>query len=486
MIKPNGTVLILSRATAEWRAGTTVLRDERGCRVIHVKGRSEADGVLADVHVDIAIAEDGDDDGIGFLSGLRASSPEIIRVLAVGAKPTKSRNGAHDAGLYQVLRKPIDPQQLALVVHSGLELRELQRRQKLLARDLDRPGDCLEFQAGAERPLLAGNSRNFDRLVYVSEKMGALCEVAHEAALSDLPILIQGEAGSGKKLMARALHYHSARREGPFIMQNCSALTEADLQAELFGTGKSALVETAEAGALFSAANGGTLFLDDVSDISKAVQMALLGFLQKTDANMSGSGRAHGCDVRLLVASNRPLKALVASGKFRQELYFRLRGVELELPPLRERPDDIPVLAQYFAAWHSANLGRRILGISASALEKLACYDFPGNVRELESEIRRMTALARDGTYLTTAMMSPALLAAAASRSSAAAAGFTPQGQTLKEKIESLEKHLVRDALARHKWNRSRVAEELGLSRVGLANKIRRYGLNGPSDNNNS
>jgi two-component system response regulator HupR/HoxA len=269
-------------------------------------------------------------------------------------------------------------------------------------------------------------------------------------------------------------------------MQNCSALTEADLQAELFGTGKSALAETAEAGALFSAANGGTLFLDDVSDISKAVQMALLGFLQKTDANMSGSGRAHGCDVRLLVASNRPLKALVASGKFRQELYFRLRGVELELPPLRERPDDIPVLAQYFAAWHSANLGRRILGISASALEKLACYDFPGNVRELESEIRRMTALARDGTYLTTAMMSPALLAAAASRSSAAAAGFTPQGQTLKEKIESLEKHLVRDALARHKWNRSRVAEELGLSRVGLANKIRRYGLNGPSDNNNS
>jgi two-component system, NtrC family, response regulator HupR/HoxA len=155
----------------------------------------------------------------------------------------------------------------------------------------------------------------------------------------------------------------------------------------------------------------------------------------------------------------------------------------LELPPLRERREDIPVLAAFFAAKHGAALGRRILGISANALEKLGAYDFPGNVRELENEIRRMVALAKDDTYLTSRMMSPAILAAAGRKSFSAEAGIVPEGRTLKEKIESLEKQVVREALARHKWNRSRVAEELGLSRVGLANKIRRYGLDEHSSN---
>jgi two-component system, NtrC family, response regulator HupR/HoxA len=203
-----------------------------------------------------------------------------------------------------------------------------------------------------------------------------------------------------------------------------------------------------------------------------------LHLVQVGEITPIGSDRAQSCNVRLLTASSRPLAALVEAGQFRQDLYFRLRGFALHLPPLRERPEDIPALAEFFTAKHSAAMGRKILGISAAALQKLAAYDFPGNVRELENEIRRMVALAKDGAYLTTSMMSPPLLAAAGRKSFRIEAGFAPEGDTLKAKIESLEKHLVREALARHKWNRSRVAEELGLSRVGLANKIKRYGLN--------
>ena len=147
------------------------------------------------------------------------------------------------------------------------------------------------------------------------------------------------------------------------------------------------------------------------------------------------------------------------------------------MPPLRERPDDIPALAEFFTAKHASSIGRKILGISAKVLEKLGHYEFPGNIRELENEIRRMLALSRDGEYLTTQHMSPAILEATVRQPAAASPQFLPEGETLKDRVESLERHIVREALSRFRWNQSRVAEELGLSRVGLANKIKRYGL---------
>ncbi len=183
------------------------------------------------------------------------------------------------------------------------------------------------------------------------------------------------------------------------------------------------------------------------------------------------------CDVRIIAASIHPLKQRVAEGKFRQDLYFRLKGFEFDVPPIRERPDDIPVLAEFLAAKHANAIGRKILGVSASALEKLSAFDFPGNVRELEHEIQRLVSLAKDGEYLTTQHMSPAILAAPPRRVVRQGREVTIQGDTLKDKVEHLEKHFVLDALVRHRWNQSRAADELGLSRVGLANKIKRYGL---------
>ncbi len=470
-----GTVLILSRTGPDWRAGAAALCEELGCRVLQAGSETEAKALLAEAHVDIVIADEGaaEDEGMPFLSRLQESSPDILRVLAIGAKSGLSLGAVDEAGLYQLLRKPVDARQLALMVRSGMAFQQLTRRQRLLASEPVR--GC--HGQGSPHP---GESRHFDGLVYVGEAMEKLCALARQAAQTDLPILIQGEPGTGKELMARALHYHSSQRDGPFIRKGCGAVTDAVLHADLFGSERKGAGESGTGEGLLRAASGGTLFLEDISDISRPLQIALLGWLQARESKPAADGDEHSgsAESRLIVSSTQPLKAAVAGGKFRQDLYFHLRGVELEMPPLRERRDDIPALACHFAARHSAALGRKILGVSAAALEKLSAYDFPGNVRELENEIRRMTALAKDGTYLTTAIMSPALLAAAARRGVVAGGSFAPRGQTLKEKIESLEKHLVREALARHKWNRSRVAEELGLSRVGLANKIRRYGLN--------
>jgi two-component system response regulator HupR/HoxA len=249
------------------------------------------------------------------------------------------------------------------------------------------------------------------------------------------------------------------------------------LHSELFGHQRGAFTGAiSDRLGLFRAADGGTVFLDEISEVSPAFQVSLLRFLQEGEVKPLGSDKTTTCNVRIIAASNRSLKDLVAAGAFRQDLYFRLRGFEFEVPPLRDRPDDIPALAEFFAAKHSAGLGRKILGISASALEKLSAFDFPGNIRELENEIHRMVALAKDGEYLTTQNMSPALVAAPP-RKPAPHRGSLGSGATLKDQVEDLEKRLVSDMLSRHRWNQSRVAEELGLSRVGLANKIRRYGL---------
>jgi two-component system response regulator HupR/HoxA len=260
------------------------------------------------------------------------------------------------------------------------------------------------------------------------------------------------------------------------MVQNCGGMPDELLQSELFGHKRGAYTGAiSDRLGLFRAADGGTVFLDEISEVSPSFQVSLLRFLQEGEVKPLGSDKTETANVRIIAASNRPLKALAAAGKFRHDLYFRLRGFELEVPPLRERPNDIPALAEFFAAKHSDAIGRKVLGISAGALEKLLVYSFPGNVRELENEIRRMVALSKDGEYLTTDIMSPGILAATPHRPRSN--GFTPEGATLKEKVESLEKKLVGEVLSRHRWNQSRAANELGLSRVGLANKIKRYGL---------
>jgi two-component system, NtrC family, response regulator HupR/HoxA len=470
-----GTVLAVTSNVGAWSAPLSVLSDQHDYRVLLARSSVEAVEALSNAHVDLIIAEDGRE-GVNFLSGLRISHPDIIRVLVVDANSQLSRQAVSPAAIYQFVREPLDAEQIGLLVKRALETRELARRHRLLSREFKFSGESI-LSNGRDAIALRAESHRFEKLVYVSEKMSELCELARKAAKTELPILIQGETGTGKELLARAIHYNSARRSSPLMVQNCGGVPDELLQSEMFGHKRGAFTGAiSDRLGLFRAADGGTVFLDEISEVSPSFQVSLLRFLQEGEVKPLGSDRTETCNVRIIAASNKPLSALVAAGKFRQDLYFRLRGFEFEVPPLRDRPDDIPALAEFLAAKHSDAIGRKTLGISASALEKLVAFEFPGNVRELENEIRRMVALTKDGEYLTTQTMSPTLLAAAP-RKLANNNRFAPEGATLKDQVESLEKHIVAEALARHRWNQSRAADELGLSRVGLANKIRRYGL---------
>jgi two-component system, NtrC family, response regulator HupR/HoxA len=475
---PLGTVLIVSRRGADWCATREILVDEYGYRVLAATSGVEAVAVLSEVHVDLVIAENGnDDDGLAFITDLRVSHPDVIRVLALDSVAEVARKAMFPAAIYQLVRKPLDPVQIGLVVKRGLETRELARRHRLLSREFKFSGDSPLFNDRHDFPRRV-ESQRFEKLVYVSEKMAELCHLARKAAKTELPILIQGETGTGKELLARAIHYNSSRSTSPLMVQNCGGMADELLQSELFGHKRGAYTGAiSDRLGLFRAADGGTVFLDEITEVSPSFQVSLLRFLQEGEVKPLGSDKTESCNVRIIAASNRSMKQLVAGGKFRQDLYFRIRGFEFEVPPLRDRPVDIPALAEFFAAKHADAIGRKILGISAGVLEKLSAFDFPGNIRELENEIRRMVALAADGEYLTTQNMSPALVALAPRGVPPAWSGFAPNGTTLKDKVEDLEKHVLGEALTRHRWNQSRAAVELGLSRVGLANKIKRYGL---------
>ena len=472
-----GTILIVSAHGGEWSAIDTMLTDDYGYRVLAARSHRDANVALADAHVDLVIADDdGDGAGFNFLAGLRTSHPDVIRILALACDATVSASPIMSAAIYQIIRKPLDSEQIGLLVKRGLEARELARRHRLLSREFKVPGDAMLLKDHHGLGLRA-ESQRFEKLVFVSEKMAELCDLARKAARTELPILIQGETGTGKELMARAIHYNSSRRASPLMVQNCGGVPDDLLQSELFGHKRGAFTGAiSDRLGLFRAADGGTVFLDEISEVSPSFQVSLLRFLQDGEVKPLGSDKTQIANVRIIAAANRSMRALVAAGKYRQDLYFRLRGFELEIPPLRDRPDDIAALAEFFAAKHTDAIGRKILGISAGVIDKLVAFDFPGNIRELETEVRRMVALAKDGEYLTTQNLSPSLLAVAP-RNRTKRDGFVPEGATLKDKVESLEKHLVGEVLARHRWNQSRAADELGLSRVGLANKIKRYGL---------
>jgi two-component system response regulator HupR/HoxA len=319
------------------------------------------------------------------------------------------------------------------------------------------------------------NEMHFEKLVYASAKMAALCELARVAARSNLPVLIHGETGTGKELLARGVHRHSSRNGSPLLVQNCGGMPDDLLQSELFGHKRGAFTGAiSDRLGLFRAADGGTVFLDEISEVSPSFQVSLLRVLQEGEVKPLGSDKISHCDVRIIAASNKPLKPLVAKGAFRQDLYFRLKGFELDVPPLRERRDDIAALAAFFIEKYGQGVGRKPPRLSPGVLEFLRHYDFPGNVRELESEIRHMVALAGDGATLSLNHLSPNLRAR-----DGEAGGVREAAGTLKSKVERLERELVRDTLIRCHWNQSRASDQLGLSRVGLANKIKRYGLDG-------
>jgi len=317
---------------------------------------------------------------------------------------------------------------------------------------------------------------HFDRIIHAENSpLVEIIDLARRAAAFDISVMVTGESGSGKELLARAIHFDSPRGGKPFVVENCGALPDQLLESELFGCKKGAFTGAYEDRiGLFEQADGGTVFLDEIGETSPAFQVKLLRVLQEGEIRPLGGRITRKVDVRVISATNRNLEEEVRERRFRRDLYYRLAAFPLHLPPLRERPMDIPVLAARLLAEIRSGFGKPGLGFTDEAMALLRSYDWPGNVRELQNEIQRMVALA-DSDGLGAELISSRLRDRACPGGRTLADG--ERHPTLKDHVEALEAKLLAETLARHRWNISRAAGELGLSRVGLRSKMRRHGI---------
>ncbi len=311
-------------------------------------------------------------------------------------------------------------------------------------------------------------------LIGHSAAMTAVIAAATRVAASTAAVLIEGETGTGKELVARLIHARSRRSRSPFVSHNAGATPDTLIESELFGHARGSFTGAVrDHRGLFAAADGGTLFLDEIADVSPLMQAKLLRVLQEGEFRRVGETHSRHLDARLIAATNRPLEGEVSAGRFRVDLFYRLHVVKITLPPLRERSADIPALAAHFAARFALSEGSPPITLTPPASFALRRYGWPGNVRELENEIRRLTAL-HAGEEVTVRKLSDRVRSALVSGGSIAE---SPRGRSLASRVEALERRLIAEGLVRFAGNKTRVARDLGLSRQGLAKKMRRYGL---------
>ncbi len=318
-----------------------------------------------------------------------------------------------------------------------------------------------------------GSRYKYDNMIGKSKPMQSLYALLDKIKGADSTVLVQGENGTGKELIAKAIHYNSVRKDKPFVIQNCSAFNDNLLESELFGHMKGSFTgANRDKKGLFEIADKGTFFLDEIGDTSPQMQVKLLRVLQEGTFMPVGGIETRKIDVRIIAATNRHLKEMVEQGTFREDLYYRLNVINIRVPPLRERKEDIPLLAEFFLN-KAAEKGAPKKILTKRALEKLYDYPFPGNVRELQNEMERLVVLSGVETKLTADMLSPKILEAS---EKGKVQGARVHGK-LKDALEDLERELIKEGLRRTGWNKSKLAKELGISRAGLIMKVEKYGL---------
>jgi Nif-specific regulatory protein len=314
-------------------------------------------------------------------------------------------------------------------------------------------------------------------LVIVGESEATRRLLAHldKVVNTNVTVLIEGETGTGKELVAAALHYRSRRQGKLFVAQNCAALAESLLESELFGHRRGAFTgATEDKKGLFELADGGTLFLDEVTEAPASIQSKLLRALQEGEIRPVGAGESKLVDVRVVAATNRDLEAEVAAGRFRQDLYYRLKVFPLRVPPLRARRGDIPLLVQHFLARYAGEMGKAVAGVAPEAMSLLTAYDWPGNVRELQNELQRIVIQVDDGAFVTAELLSARVRGGGDLLAKAA----VPRG-SLKETMDAVEKYFILEVLREHKGNKTSAARALGITREGLHKKLRQLELGG-------
>jgi len=480
---PDASILLvdddlhLASSLADWliEEGFEVAVADAAGSAIEQLRRHDFDLLITDLRL-------GEEDGCDLIRHSAKHHPRT-RVLAISgyATPATARE-VIEAGAFDLLTKPVIDDELMLAIERSIEQRQIEQENETLRRQLDR-------RSGLENIL----SHDY--------RMLKIFDVIDNIADAKASVLITGENGTGKSMIARAIHARSARRGGPFVEVACGALPDNLLESELFGHVAGAFTgATSHRVGKFELADGGTLFLDEIGTATPAMQVKLLRVLQEFQFEPLGGTETRHVDTRVILATNENLASAVQSGSFRQDLYYRINVVNIALPALRERPGDIPLLVSHFLHEAAETSSREVEGFDREAMAALQSYGWPGNIRQLENVVERAVLLGQD-RVLTVADLPPEVLgvapsAAAASpfenpMSSASGAASddsriatgTPAvvaGQTLREALEGPERDIILNCLRRHGWNRNATADELDINRTTLYKKMKRLGLDDP------
>src|SRR5580700_3936760 len=389
-------------------------------------------------------------DGLAFIEKLRSQSTHTPVIVMSAFGTIENAVEAMKKGAVDFIPKPFSLDHLTVVVEKALEVRKLRDENRELREAL-------------------GQRYQFENIIGHSQPMQEIFATIMRVAPTRATVLLAGESGVGKDMIARAIHHHSPRRDKPFVKINCTALPENLMESELFGYEKGAFTgANVSKPGKFETADTGTVFLDEIGDVPAVIQVKLLRILQEREFERLGSNVTRHIDVRVIAATNRDLRAALEDGTFREDLYYRLNVVPLNIPPLRERKVDIPFLAQHFVTKLGPDTGNRVDSITDAAIAKLMAYHWPGNVRELENIIERSLVMC-SGTQLDAADIKLEM----APRSRAQADHFLPDGLTL----DQYEQEIIREALRRADGNKSQAARLLGLTRNALRYRLTQMGL---------
>jgi DNA-binding NtrC family response regulator len=453
-MRPRGLLLLVDDEEKIRRVLGQALRAE-GHQVLEAADAREAKRTLGERSIDVLIVDNlmPDMTGLDLIRELVATTSEAERpqILMMTAHATiESAIEAMKLGALDFLQKPFEVDELLVVVRRALEHQRLSSHQRYLLDEREE-----EFNHYG----IVGRSRAMDQVIRTAELV----------AETKSTVLVTGETGTGKELVARAIHARSAQRNMPLIKVNCAAIPETLLESELFGHVRGAFTgATASKKGKFALADGGTILLDEIGTMSPVLQSKLLRVLQEREFEPLGSERSQQVDVRVIAATNRDLRQMVADGSFQEDLYYRLNVIPIDIPPLRNRRDDIPVLFEYFVRKHQQRTGKRVDRIEDGVVAKLERYDWPGNVRELENAIERAVVLSTDGAITASAI---SVLGVAAPQ-----AGTLPS-MKLRANIEWVEQETVRRALDLTGGVKKEAADLMGISQRAFSYYLSKYKL---------
>ncbi|HET8747077.1 MAG TPA: sigma-54 dependent transcriptional regulator [Ramlibacter sp.] len=400
-------------------------------------------------------------DGLQVLQHVKERHPDVDVIMMTGLSQIQTAVKAMKLGAFDYLPKPFDPDELKMVVDRAIERQRLLRENRTLKSE-------------------AGSRYRFENIVGASAPMQSVYRLIAQCAPTNCTVLVTGESGTGKEMVARAIHYNSLRKDQPFVVVDCNTLSENLLESELFGHVKGAFTgAVAHKRGLFELANNGTLFLDELGNIPLPTQAKLLRVLQEHEFKAVGDTRTQATNVRLIAATNADLKAMVAEGTFREDLYYRVNVFPIHVPPLRERRDDIPALAFHFLKAFCQELGRPVPKISDGAMSLLVNHAWPGNVRELQNAIQRAAILASDD------MVRQAHLAGILESAPKSELEVPRTAEELKhvkkiareKSVEDIEKLFVQETLKRNVWNVTRSAEAAGMQRANFQALMKKHNI---------